>query len=103
MSATLNLPSLAVVQAQGRRVDDTTYELAQAIYRLRRARGMRQYELAATIGVSKTQMSLIEAGRRGYSLEQLVKMADALGFTLTITFGEKKNGEANSELGGVEA
>lgn len=50
----------------------------QALRRLRKARGMKQWELADASGVDRATISQIETGRREPTLETLEKLAPAL-------------------------
>jgi transcriptional regulator with XRE-family HTH domain len=54
-------------------------DTGERIRALRTARGIAQADLAATVGVSKSYLSHIEAGRRLVSADLLRKLADALG------------------------
>jgi transcriptional regulator with XRE-family HTH domain len=48
----------------------------------RKAKGMTQADLAASVGVSRAQIANIESGRSDFPMSRLRKMADALGVSL---------------------
>lgn len=52
--------------------------LARGLERIRRERSLSQVELATLAGVTPSAVSQAEAGRRGFSLETLVSLADRL-------------------------
>lgn len=52
---------------------------AQNLARQRQARGLSQEELAGRADIHRTQISLIEGGKRMPRLDTLVKLAGALG------------------------
>lgn len=54
---------------------------------LRESLGVSQRELGAMIGMSPSQISLIEAGKRDLRVGQLLKIAAALGLTIGQFFG----------------
>jgi transcriptional regulator with XRE-family HTH domain len=54
---------------------------ARNLRRLREAHGLNQEELAVRADIHRTQISLIEGGRRMPRLDTLVKLAGALGVT----------------------
>jgi len=56
--------------------------LARAIRELREQRGMTQAELAAAVGVHRTRISALEAGRLDPDYALLVALAQALGVSL---------------------
>lgn len=60
---------------------------------LRLSKGLRQDQLAAYVGVSNKQISLIETGRRNPSVEVLKALADALGTTTDYLLGRGKDNE----------
>jgi transcriptional regulator with XRE-family HTH domain len=53
-------------------------EVGARVRGLRQARDMSQGELAALLGIPATNVSAIERGVRGLSLQQLAKLAKAL-------------------------
>lgn len=64
----------------------TARELGRRIGTLRRSRGMSQKILGRRFGVSQQQVAKLEAGRGGYSLATLDKLARALDLRLEIAF-----------------
>ena len=59
------------------------------IRELRQARGWTQGTLAAFSGMSISQISLIESGKRNPSAKSLLTIADALGVSIGELFGEE--------------
>jgi len=53
-------------------------EIGERVRTLRQARDMSQGQLAAVLGIPPTNVSAIERGVRGLSLQQLAKLAKAL-------------------------
>src|SRR5215208_2022133 len=56
---------------------------------LRQSRGWSQGTLAFYSGMSISQISLIESGKRNPSAKSLVTIADALGVSIGTLFGEE--------------
>ncbi len=54
----------------------------------RNALGISQEELAERTGLHRTYIGDIELGKRNVSLENIVKLADALGVTPSTLFSE---------------
>jgi len=63
--------------------------LGQRLVRLRKDADLTQAALAALVGVSQVQISLIESGQREPSVGVLRKLAKALGVSLG-AFDEEK-------------
>lgn len=59
----------------------TMLEMGNSIRVRRKELGMKQYELAARIEISKNYMSSIENGKRNISVHLVVKLCDALNVT----------------------
>ncbi len=57
---------------------DVSERFAENLLRLRQARKLSQEELAALAAVHRTQISLMESGKRLPRLDTLVKLAGAL-------------------------
>lgn len=55
----------------------------QRVFRARVKAGLEQQELAARVGISAAQMSRIESGISGASVEVLHKLAAEFGCTVT--------------------
>lgn len=53
-------------------------EIGERVRTLRRQRGMSQVELAQALGTFQTVISAVERGVRGLSLQQAVRLAQAL-------------------------
>jgi len=61
-------------------------ELAHAISRIIDARGWTQAEAARRMGIDQPKVSAITRGRlAGFSLERLIRLLDALDYTVDIT------------------
>ena len=56
--------------------------IAENIRRLREAKEMTQEDLAATLGITASAVSLWESGKRSMNVKQADKLASALGVTL---------------------
>ena len=66
-------------------VEETRQEIAAyRLAELRRSLGLTQTELAELIGRTQSNVSLLESGGIGISLELLQRIADALGAQLEI-------------------
>ena len=57
----------------------------------RRLAGLTQVELSEKAGVKQSIVSLVENGRRTYSLDALARVADALGTKLSTIMKETEN------------
>ena len=64
---------------------------AEALRRIRRAKGLTQTELAVLIGQHPTLISLYETGRRRPGLKDLNALADALGTTSDLLTGRRSS------------
>lgn len=62
-------------------------ELGGLIQRLRKAQGMRQQDLAAATGLTRSSIANIEAGRQDLTVPSLIATAKALGVTLDMLAG----------------
>jgi transcriptional regulator with XRE-family HTH domain len=62
-------------------------ELGSLIQRLRKARGMRQQDLAAASGLTRSSVANIESGRQDLTVASLIAFAKALGVTLDVLTG----------------
>lgn len=63
-----------------------------AIRALRESAGMRQYELAARMGVKQASVHAWESGENYPSAENLLKLADIFGVTVDEVLGRKMPG-----------
>lgn len=64
------------------------------IKRLREAAGMRQYELAARMGIKQASVSAWESGQAYPSAENLIKLAGILGCSTDEILGLKPSESA---------
>lgn len=60
--------------------------LGQRIRKLRKENGLTQERLALMVNIQQSYLSRLEAGDRNPSFDLLVKIADALGMTLSELF-----------------
>lgn len=68
---------------------------ADRLKALRAAKGIKQSELAAIIGVRNTAISMMESGERGPSAEVLCALADCFNVSLDYLVGRTDNPEIN--------
>lgn len=67
--------------------DDSFTEVASTLVRLRLARGLRQEDLARALGKSQPSIARWEAeDYDGYTLKELSRLAQALGYQLQLSF-----------------
>ena len=59
-------------------------DLAKEIKRIRKAHGLSQTELAEVSGVSLPSITRLEAGKSTLRLDVLTKVAESLGYELTL-------------------
>ena len=65
--------------------------LGERIQEVRKTRHIKQYGLAASVGVSVPFMSQVESGKKQLSLESFMQIADALDVTAdTLLVGNQK-------------
>lgn len=70
-------------------------DIAVQIHALRRKRGLTQKQLAGVIGVKQSNIARLEdADYRGYSLQTLEKIAQALDALVDIIFTPKEEAQA---------
>jgi len=67
-------------------------EVGGRVRALRLQRGMSQVELARLVGTHQTAVSQIEVGRRGVSVQQVVRLCRALKATPDRILGENHEG-----------
>ncbi|MDL2336104.1 MAG: helix-turn-helix transcriptional regulator [Chloroflexota bacterium] len=88
-----NRPTQSVVAGR-RRASQVTSVLGEQALKARRLRGWTQQELAAKIGVDRTRVSQIEAGKGGGVPADLwFALADALGMPFRMEFGRDPSQE----------
>lgn len=63
-----------------------SYNIGKQIKELRMSRGWKQYQLADKVGMSRTAISNIEAGRRSLTINSLHKFAEVFQISVA-TFG----------------
>ena len=63
-----------------------TEQLGQRIKELRNATGLSQERFALQIGMDRTYLASVEAGRRNISICNIKKIADGLGVSLSDLF-----------------
>jgi len=66
-------------------------DIGQKVRAIRNARGMNQARLAKILGTHQTGISQIEVGRRGLTLQQLVKLAKALRVSVDEILGQAQS------------
>ncbi len=72
--------------------------LGKTIQTCRKARGLKQYELAASAGLSESYLSLVEKNKREPSLSALEGIASALGVPLSALIFLAGEEEVNGDL-----
>lgn len=66
-------------------------QFGTAVRRLRREQNISQEQLADMCCLHRTYISDVELGKRNVSLENIAKMASALGISITKLFAEVEN------------
>ncbi|WP_171053365.1 helix-turn-helix domain-containing protein [Streptomyces marianii] len=66
-------------------VRDLAYAIAQQVHDLRHEKGVSQSDLASRAGTRQPHVSRLEAARSLPSLELLVRIAEGLDATITVT------------------
>jgi len=80
-------------------VNDLLVLLGRRIHDLRAAKGWSQEEFAHVSGFHRTYIGQIERGEKNMSFDNLAKVADALGVTMsTLLDGLENGGSANLKL-----
>jgi transcriptional regulator with XRE-family HTH domain len=64
---------------EAERIFRAAYEFGQVIYGARKARGLRQVDLADRSGIAQADISRIERGQIAPTTPTLLKLAEALG------------------------
>lgn len=78
---------------------DIYYQLSTAIFDYRIKENLSQTKLAKKLGVTQAMVSKLESGDYNYSVEQLWKISQKLGFELRISLEEKIEEVSVSPLG----
>lgn len=63
-----------------------TVKLGYRIRELRKDMGLSQEKFALKIGMDRTYLASVEAGKRNISIENIKKIADGLGVSLSKLF-----------------
>lgn len=71
--------------------------LARSIQGLRKLRGITQEELSTVTGITRSHISAIEHGRCNIRLDNIDKIAQALGVPLRQLFEEEQGGEVSDD------
>lgn len=66
------------------------YQISTAIFDYRMKHNLSQKKLAEKLGVSQPMVAKLESGDYNYTIEQLWKIANKLGFSFHIEFKEKE-------------
>jgi transcriptional regulator with XRE-family HTH domain len=66
------------------------YQISTAIFDYRMKHNLSQKKLAEKLGVSQPMVAKLESGEYNYTVEQLWKIANKLGFSFHIEFKEKE-------------
>lgn len=69
------------------KVRQLSKEIGLQIRTARESAGLSQETLAQAIGMTRTNFARIEQGRTNVTLDSLVKIADGLKLTLTVSVG----------------
>jgi transcriptional regulator with XRE-family HTH domain len=77
---------------------DIYYRISTAIFDYRIKENLSQKELAKNLGVTQAMVSKLESGDYNYSIEQLWKISQKLGFKLSITFEEESKEDSVNPL-----
>jgi len=68
--------------------DGIAKKFGRRIRRLREARGWNQERMAAEVGIHRSYLAGIESGRRNPSLQNIAKIATALGVPIAALFDQ---------------
>jgi ribosome-binding protein aMBF1 (putative translation factor) len=68
---------------------DIYYHISTAIFKYRLKHDLSQTKLAEKLGVTQTMVSKLESGDYNYTIEQLWKVSQKLGFKLNVEFEEE--------------
>ncbi|MEW5920938.1 MAG: helix-turn-helix transcriptional regulator [Bacillota bacterium] len=68
---------------------DIYYQISTAILKYRLKHNLSQTKLAKKLGVTQAMVSKLESGDYNYTIEQLWKVSQKLGFKLNIAFEEE--------------
>lgn len=68
---------------------DIYYKISTSIFKYRVKRNLSQKKLAIKLGVTQAMVSKLESGDYNYTVEQLWKISQKLGFRLSLLFEEE--------------
>lgn len=68
---------------------DIYYQISTAIFKYRLKHVLSQTKLADKLGVTQAMVSKLESGDYNYTIEQLWKVSQKLGFKLNVEFEEE--------------
>ena len=88
----LNLSPIRRGEIDSRGIKSKQRNIGARIKEARKKAGLKQYELARVVGISKPYMSQIESGRRKPSRELFFRFSQALNVTLSYLSGLKNDG-----------
>lgn len=86
---------------QGNKKDtlyDIYYQISTAILKYRLKHNLSQTKLAEKLGVTQAMVSKLESGDYNYTIEQLWKVSQKLGFKLNVEFAEEAETMAEEYL-----
>ena len=78
------------------RIFDAAYQFGQVIYGARKARGLRQADLADRSGIAQADISRIERGQIAPTTPTLLKLAEALGAQIQFVLPLEADGTRDS-------
>jgi transcriptional regulator with XRE-family HTH domain len=81
-------------------VEDLLKRFGQRIRQLRHEKGLSQEAFADACGVHRTYMGHLERGEKNVSFRSILRIADALGITLSEFFADLQNGESAGKSSG---
>ncbi|MDD2215689.1 MAG: helix-turn-helix transcriptional regulator [Eubacteriales bacterium] len=70
---------------------DIYYRISTALFDYRLKHGLSQKKLADKLGVTQAMVAKMESGDYNYTIEQLWKIANKLGFRFSIDFQERNS------------
>jgi transcriptional regulator with XRE-family HTH domain len=95
-----DLPGRSALPNPSRRALLSRKEVGARLRALRLERGFSQVQLSKLVGSHQTALSQIEVGRRGVSLQQVLRLCRALKVTPDRILGESNNGHQMTRLRG---
>ena len=77
---------------------DIYYQISTAIFQYRLKHNLSQTNLAEKLGVTQAMVSKLESGDYNYTIEQLWKVSQKLGFKLNVEFEEEAEAVAEEYM-----